>query len=142
LFTSTFVFAAQPRDGFGVGGAIGLPFHIGAAAEYNFGPASANALIGYTAYGWNYFTIRLGGDYHLPYSFKNSDLGMELFLSVGGHLGINITSGSSLVTLGLPVTWSWFVEDIPLKVFAKAGPEFYFSGGIGFTGTAGAYYLL
>ena len=138
------VFAAQPREKLGVGAVVGLPFHIGAAAEYNFGAASAHAALGLygPAAGATFFLIRAGGDYHFPDPFVHNDWNMELYLSVGGQLDINI-GATNRVNMSFPVTWSFFMEDLPVKIFAKAGPEITFGGtGIGFTGSAGAYYLL
>ncbi|WP_422478102.1 hypothetical protein [Pleomorphochaeta sp. DL1XJH-081] len=143
LLSSVAAFAAQPREGIGVGGITGLPFHIGAAAEYNFGAASANASLGYLRYGTNYFQIKLGGDYNFPDPFVQSAWDMDLYLSVGGQFAIDI-GPVAVFSLGIPVTWSFFMENMPLKVFVKAGPELYFGWGtsLGFSGSAGAYYLL
>lgn len=145
LVSTATLFAAQPREGIGVGGVTGLPFHIGAAAEYNFGVASAHAVLGFKSWGsgWNFFHMSLGGNYNFPDPFIQPAWDMELYLSVGGQLNINLNRLANDISLGIPVTWAFFLEDIPLKIFAKAGPEISFSGGgIGFTGSAGAYYLL
>lgn len=136
------VSAAQPREGIKVGMTLGLPFHIGAMGEYNFGVASASAALGLDTGFVNSFWMRFGGDYNFETPFVNSDWGLDLYLSVGGHLDILINSWATGVALGIPVTWSWYMDDIPLKIFVKAGPEIYFSGGIGFNGSAGALYQL
>lgn len=143
LISTAALFAAQPREGIGVGGVTGLPFHIGAAAEYNFGVASAHAALGYQRYGWNFFLLQIGGDYNFPDPFINPAWDMELYLSVGGQLNLYLGS-TNLIGLAFPVTWSFFLEDMPLKIFAKAGPEIMFGWGtsLNFTGSAGAYYLL
>ena len=140
VVSSTAVFAAQPREGIGVGLTTGLPFHIGAMGEYNFGVASANAAIGY---GSNAFMIRLGGDYNFPEPFVNSDWGLDLYLSVGGYFDVLI-GPLAFFGLGIPVTWSWYMDDLPLKVFVKAGPELFFGWGstLQFMGSIGALYQL
>jgi hypothetical protein len=139
MIGSAAVFAAQPREGIKVGLMTGLNFHIGAMGEYNFGPASASAVLGY---GFNAFMLRLGGDYNFDTPFVNSDWGLDLYLSVGGHLDIFI-SGGAAIALGIPVTWSWYMDDVPLKIFVKAGPELGLTGGgIAFIGSAGALYQL
>ena len=139
VISSTAVFAAQPREGVKVGLVTGLPFHIGATGEYNFGVASASAALGYSQ---GAFLIRLGGDYNFETPFVQSDWGLDLYLSVGGHFDIFVSLFSAF-GLGIPVTWSWYMDDMPLKIFVKAGPEFIFGPGaadIEFFGSAGAMY--
>ncbi len=139
VISSTAVFAAQPREGIRAGLITGLPFQIGVTGEYDFGVASASAALGYSQ---GAFLIRLGGDYNFETPFVQSDWGLDLYLSVGGHFDIYITT-LSFFGLGIPVTWSWYMDDMPLKIFVKAGPEIYFGGwasGLGFLGSAGAMY--
>ena len=132
--------AAQPREGIRVGLMTGLDFHIAAMGEYNFGVASASAAIGY---GGRSFMLRLGGDYNFDKPFVNNDWGMDLYLSVGGHVDMFIGGFWNVIAIGVPVTWSWYMDDMPLKIFVKAGPELYLSGGgIGFLGSIGALYQL
>lgn len=134
------VSAAQPREGIKVGMTLGLPFHVAAMGEYNFGVASASAAIGY---GSSSFMLRLGGDYNFDTPFVNSDWGLDLYLSVGGHLDMYISGLWNVIAIGVPVTWSWYMDDMPLKIFVKAGPEIFFGGGgLGFLGSAGALYQL
>ena len=138
LISSAALFAAEPREGIKAGLVTGLPFHIGAIGEYDFGVASASVALGY---GYGSFLLRMGGDYHFDKPFVNSDWGIDLYLSVGGHLDIFIFSGGAEVALGIPVTWSWYMDDLPLKFFVKAGPEIFFNfGGLDFLGSAGAMY--
>jgi len=143
LVSSTVAFAAQPREGIRAGLVTGLPFHIGAMGEYNFGPASVNLSLGYLSYfGFaDFFNLRIGGDYNFPTPFVQSDWGLDLYLSVGGHFDLFFGGGSVGFALGFPVTWAWYVDDLPLKVFVKAGPEIDVTGGpLTFFGSAGALY--
>ena len=87
--------------------------------------------------------LRLGGDYNFDKPFVNNDWGMDLYLSVGGHVDMFIGGFWNVIAIGVPVTWSWYMDDMPLKIFVKAGPELYLSGGgIGFLGSIGALYQL
>lgn len=140
LVTMTAIFAAQPREGFGVGLSLQAPFGVGAVAEYNFGVASANASIGYV---FNAFHIGLGGDYILPGLFENSALGLDLQASVGGKLDLGFFGGT-LVGIGFPISLSYYLESIPLKIFTRAVPELVIAGGVSFwmRGEIGAMYLL
>ena len=144
LLGLTAIFAGEPVTGIGAGAFGGLPFHIGAIGEYNFGPAYASLEMGY-AIG-DSFLIRAGGGYNFPKPFVNKDWGMDLYLSVGGKAGIYLgkddyTNKLTVAgTLSIPVTWTWYAEKIPLKVFVQAGPELSF-GYFGFSGTAGAMYV-
>ena len=141
LVSSTVAFAAQPREGIRAGLVTGLPFHIGAMGEYNFGPASAHAALGFMDAGLGAFFIRLGGDYNFPTPFIQSDWNLDLYLSVGGQIDILLGSFWNAFLLGIPVTWSWYMDDIPLKIFVKAGPAIGLTGGgIDFIGSAGALY--
>lgn len=143
LVTMTAVFAAQPREGFGVGLSLQAPFGVGAVAEYNFGVASANASIGYV---FNAFHIGLGGDYILPGLFENSALGLDLQASVGGKLDMGFVKGATILGIGFPISLSYYMESIPLKIFTRAVPEFIMILGVGFDlgmrGEVGAMYLL
>ena len=140
LLGLTAIFAGEPVTGIGAGAFGGLPFHIGAIGEYNFGPAYASLEMGYYLMGFSAFMLRAEGGYNFPTPFINNDWGMDLYLSIGGSLGGYIGPnpyaffpGDSKVraegALGIPVTWSWYADKIPLKVFVKAGPEFHFGGG-------------
>lgn len=138
LVSATAVYAAEPREGIRAGLITGLPFHIGVSGEYNFGQATASVSLGYASA----FLIRIGGDYNFDKPFVNDAWGMALYLSVGGHLDLLIGSGWNTVALGIPVTWSYYLDDLPMKIFVKAGPEIYFGlgGGLDFLGTIGALY--
>ncbi|MGI6433002.1 MAG: hypothetical protein ACOXZ4_03965 [Sphaerochaetaceae bacterium] len=140
LIGTSAVFAGKARDGIGAGLVTGIPFHIGATGEYNFGSAYAAADVGY---GSNSFLLRLGGGYNFPTPFIQSDWGLDLYLSVGGNLGLYFSKFATLVSVGIPVTWTWYMDDYPVKIFVKAGPEIIvnWGGALGFTGSAGAYYL-
>ena len=137
MMGSTLLFAAEPREGISAGVVTGLPFQIGVVGEYNFGPASAHVSMGYAGS----FLIRMGGDYHFPTPFVHSDWDIDLYLSVGGHLDIFV-GGGAFIALGIPVTWSWYPDSLPMKVFVKAGPELYLTGwgGVDFIGSIGAMY--
>ena len=54
-------------------------------------------------------------------------IGKEDYYSSGTSFGI-----------GFPITWSYTLEKIPLKFYAKAGPELYFGGGSVVPGLAGS----
>lgn len=145
LIASAALFAGEPVKGIGAGVSTGIPFHVGAIGEYNFGPAYASVELGYSS--GPYFMFRAGGGYNFQKPFANSDLGMDLYLSIGGKFTGYIGSYNGSVTafgaFGIPVTWSWYADKIPLKVFVHAGPELYFGGGVnlGFSGTAGVMYV-
>ena len=61
---------------------------------------------------------------------------------------MGFTKGATLIGIGIPVTWAWYMESLPLKFYAKAGPVveiFNITGwgssvGLGFFGSAGALY--
>ncbi|NLZ76776.1 MAG: hypothetical protein GX911_02275 [Spirochaetales bacterium] len=146
LIASVALFAGEPVKGIGVGVSTGLPFHAGAMGEYNFGPAYASVELAYAS--GPYFLFRVGGGYNFPEPFVNDAWGMDLRLSVGGRFSGYIGSfGGSVVASGafsIPVTWSWYADGIPLKVFVQAGPDLYFGGGamqLDFSGTAGVMYV-
>lgn len=148
LLGLTAIFAGEPVTGIGAGAFGGLPFHIGAIGEYNFGPAYATLELGYST--GNMFLIKGGGGYNFPKPFVHNDWGLDLYLSIGGkisgYMGSykfgNTTEFYGFASIGIPVTWTWYADKIPLKVFVQAGPELYIGGGgIDFTGTAGAMYV-
>lgn len=149
LIGPTTLFAGEPVTGIGAGLSGGLPFHIGAIGEYNFGPAYATLEMGYAT---GSFMLRAGGGYNFPTPFVNKEWPLDIYLGVGGRLGVNLEKyddflGNSKLfaygTFAIPVTWTWYADKIPLKVFVQAGPELYFGGGVGvgFTGTAGAMWV-
>lgn len=125
--------AAEPVKGIGVGLDLGLPLHVGAIGEYNFGPAYAGLDLGYDMM-YEAFWLRVEGGYNVAKPFVNANLGVDLYLSVGGAFDLFIgkedyySSGTSF-GIGFPITWSYTLEKIPLKFYAKAGPELYFGGG-------------
>jgi len=88
-----------------------------------------------------------GGGYNFQKPFTNSDLGLDLYLSIGGQFSGYLGSFSgnfvAVGAFGIPVTWSWYADKIPLKVFVQSGPMLYFGGGVdlGFSGTIGAMYV-
>ena len=146
LIASVALFAGEPVKGIGAGISTGIPFHIGAIGEDNFVPAYASLEMGYST--GSEFMVLAGGGYNFQKPFTNSDWGMDLYLSVGGYLGGYLTlSGGKLYasgSFGIPVTWSWYADKIPLKVFVQAGPSLTFGSGytyLGFSGTAGAMYV-
>ena len=47
---------------------------------------------------------------------------LDLNLSVGGQLDLSFSKGFTIIGIGIPVTWSWYMESLPLKFYAKAGP--------------------
>ena len=53
-----------------------------------------------------------------------------------------IFGAGTAVGIGIPVTWSWHADKVPIKVFVKAGPEIFVTGGgmVEFVGSAGAMY--
>ncbi|MDX9915071.1 MAG: hypothetical protein RBS49_04195 [Sphaerochaeta sp.] len=137
-------YSAEPITGVGTGITLGLPLHVGATAEYNFGPAYAGLSLGYFGMA-DSFWMRLEGGYNVPGPFVSRDLGVDLYLSVGGYIDLMFSTFGTMVGIGIPVTWSYTLETIPLKFFVKAGPEFLFGGGMGFypafVGTAGGMYV-
>lgn len=146
LIASTLLFAGEPVKGIGAGISTGIPFTVGALGEYNFGPAYASVELGYAT--GPYFMFRAGGGYNFPKPFVNSDLGMNLYLSIGGkfsgYLGSFSGNFVAVGAFGIPVTWSWYANKIPIKVFAQAGPEIYFGSGsvdLNFFGSIGAMYV-
>lgn len=151
LLGLTAIFAGEPVTGIGAGLTLGIPFGVHAAGEYNFGPAYAGLEIGYQGeFGVDYFSIRAEGGYNFPKPFVNKDWGMDLYLSVGGKAGIYLgkddyTNKLAVAgTLSIPVTWTWYADNLPLKVFVKAGPEIYFTKVMNpllFSGSAGAMYV-
>lgn len=144
LVSATAVSAAEPREGGSAGLVTGLPFHIGATGEYNFGVASASLAFGYSDFFAKQMLIRLGGDYNFPEPFVNDAWDVDLYLSVGGQLDLLLFGGSNVFGIGVPVTLSYYFSDPPLKLYAKAAPEMYISGGvyIGFIGSLGVLYQL
>lgn len=141
LVTVSALSAAEPREGFGVGLSLQAPFGIGAVAEYNFGVATANLSVGYAS---SAFHLELGGDYNFPGLFVNDNMGLDVQASVGGRLDMYFFSGFTSIGLGIPISLSYYLESIPLKIFTRAIPEFNLSGGFGFgmRGEVGAMYLL
>lgn len=141
IAATTAVFAAPPNEGLGVGVITGIPLFIGATSEYNFGPAYAGLSLGY----FDAFWLRLEGGYNVSTPFVNQELGVDLHLSVGGALDLMFSEYGTLFAIGIPVTWSYTMENIPLKFFVKAGPQFLFGGGMGFyptfAGSAGGMYV-
>lgn len=141
IAATTAVYAAPPNQGVGVGVITGIPLFIGVTSEYNFGPAYAGLSLGY----FDAFWLRLEGGYNLPSPFVNHDLGVDLSLSVGGAFDLMFSEYGTIMAIGIPFTWSYTLEKIPLKFFVKAGPQFLFSGGMGFfpsfAGSAGGMYV-
>lgn len=153
MIVTTSLFAAEPRKGVGVGLTTGIPFHIGPTVEYNFGPATASLALGYMRYsllglgGANFFHLRVGGDYNFSTPFIQNDWDLDLNLSVGGQLDLSFSKGFTIIGIGIPVTWSWYMESLPLKFYAKAGPVVEIGSALGttdvalgFFGSAGALY--
>jgi hypothetical protein len=137
IVATTAVFAAPPSKGIGVGISAGLPFHAAVTAEYNFGPAYTTLSLGYIGSFW----VRAEGGYNLPTPFINDDLGIDLFLSVGGTFDMMFSESGTTVGIGIPVTWSYTLEKVPMKFFVKAGPQLFFGGGLAFMGTIGGMYV-
>ena len=76
------------------------------------------------------------------YIFKCYKL-LDLYLSVGGSLDFLMTKGFVGVGIGIPVTWAWYMDSLPLKFHVKAGPLVVIGGGtamLEFIGSAGALY--
>jgi hypothetical protein len=155
IISTTVIFAAQPTKGVGVGLTTGFPIHVGPQVEYNFGPATAYLALGYQSHGGNYFFLRVGGDYNFQSPFINNNWKTDIYLSVGGQFDMAFTKGGNDIMIGVPVTWSWHTEKVPIKVFAKAGPSVIIStvkytwlgttttdtsAGLGFVGSIGALY--
>ncbi len=140
VITSTAVFAAQPREGFGAGLSLQVPFGIGAVGEYNFGVATANVSIGYV---FNSFHIGLGGDYILPGLFVNDAMGLDLQASVGAKLDMGFFKGGNIIGIGFPISLSHYLGSVPLKIFTRAVPELIIAGGVSLwmRGEVGAMYL-
>lgn len=137
------MFAAPSRSGLGVGLSTGLPFHIGPAVEYDFGPAYAALELGYMSLvGTDFFMLKMGGGYNFPTPFIQNDWSVDLYLSVGGNFGLYFMKGFTLFSMDIPVTWTWYMDDIPMKFYVQAGPLLTFSGGFNalFTGSIGAMY--
>lgn len=134
------VFAAEPVKGIGVGLDLGLPLHVGAKGEYNFGPAYAGLSLGYQI-AYEAFWLRLEGGYNVPDPFLNAKLGVDLYLSVGGAIDVMIGSYGNFFGIGIPITWSYTLEKIPMKFFVKTGPEIYIPGGFGLMSTIGGMYV-
>ncbi len=141
IAATTAVYAAPPSQGIGVGISTGIPLFIAATAEYNFGPAYAALSLGY----FDAFWLRLEGGYNLRSPFTNHDLGVDLHLSVGGAFDMMFSEYGTVFAIGVPVTWSYTLESMPMKFFVKAGPQFLFGGGVGFfptfAGSAGGMYV-
>lgn len=143
------VTAAQPVKGIGVGLDLGLPLHVGAVGEYNFGPAYVGTALGYDIMMFEAFWLRVEGGYNVPKPFVNSDLGIDLHLSVGGAFDVfigekNPFSSGMHYGIAFPFTWSYTLEKVPLKFYAKVGPEIYFWGGFvtaGLSGSIGGMYV-
>lgn len=144
VVASTAVYAAVPSKEIGVGVSVGLPLHAGATAEINLGSAYAGLSLGYFSMA-DSFWVRAEGGYNLPTPFVNYDLGIDLYLSVGGTFDLMFSEYGTFFGIGIPVTWSYTLPTIPMKFFVKAGPQFLFGGGLGFSpsfvGTAGAMYV-
>jgi hypothetical protein len=136
------VSAAEPVKGIGVGLEMGAPPHIGASADYNFGPAYAGLSLGYNS---GFFWLRAEGGYNLPKPFVYEGLEADLYLSAGGAVDFLITKGWAMYGIGVPITWSYTLPKIPLKFYVKAGPELLFGKGMGVSlqmmGSVGAKYV-
>jgi len=122
IISTTVIFAAQPTKGVGVGLNTGFPIHVGPQVEYNFGPATAYLSLGYLSRFLDFFYLSVGGDYNFKTPFTNNNWNTDLYLSVGGQFDIAFTKNATGFLIGAPVTWSWYAEKLPIKVFAKAGP--------------------
>lgn len=135
---SALVFAAPIKTGLGVGPVIGFPFHIGVTGEYNFGPAYASLDLGYET---GAFMLRAGGGYNFPTPFVNSEWPLDLYLSVGGRVGLAFNKWYTGVSIDLPVTWTWYLDNLPLKIFVSAAPSINIPFGVWFVGSAGAMWV-
>ncbi len=51
------------------------------------------------------------------------------------------SESGTTVGIGIPVTWSYTLEKVPMKFFVKAGPQLFFGGGLAFMGTIGGMYV-
>jgi|SRR5690554_3813570 len=109
---------------FGVGAAINAPFGSVAVGEYNLGVASVNVSLGYQEYGFGFFHLGVGGDYNFPGVFSNSDMGVDLYASVGGKLDLGFNSNFTMLGIGFPISLSYIFEDMPMKVYTRAVPGF------------------
>lgn len=139
VISASVVYAAQPREGISAGLVLGLPFHSAVTGEYNFGPASVSLAAGY---GRTSLLVRLGGDYHFLTPFVQSDWNVDLYLSAGAYLDLYLFGGSNIVGIGVPVTLSYSFADIPVRIFAKVGPEYLIPGGMELYGSLGVLYDL
>lgn len=124
VVSSGMLFSAEAVNKISVGVITGSPFLFGVTGEYNFGEISAIAAM---AYAQNSFLLRFGADYHIGTPVVWGDL--KFIPSIGGQLDLFV-SIATFVGLGVPVTLSYFLDDIPLKVSLKIGPELLIGGSL------------
>lgn len=119
LLSITSLFAANKRLGIGTGLVIRAPFGIGAMTEYDFGPARANLTLGYQM---GTFLLGIGGEYVFPGLFQNNDLNFGLKMSVGGKIDLGFSSGSTLINIGVPITFAYYFDSVPIKIYGSGIP--------------------
>ncbi len=142
---TTGLIAAEPVKGVGVGLEMGVPLHVGASADYNFGPAYTGLSLGYNSSFFPSFWLRVEGGYNLPKPFVYEGSRADLYLSVGGAVDFLISKNWVMYGIGIPITWSYTLPKVPLKFYVKAGPEIFF-GSVGgvfvqMMGSVGAKYV-
>jgi hypothetical protein len=135
--SSVALFAAAQRDGISVGLRTGSPFQIGVTGEYDFGDMAANATIGY----WDGFLIQGGVDWNLKEPLTYA--GMTVYPSIGGSFSLAIGTASAFA-LGGPVTFDYYLDEFPMKVSFKIGPNLMIAPVFDFdiVATVSALYLL
>ena len=136
------VTAGQMREGIAVGASVGAPFSFTVVGDYNFGTASAAVSLGFKNLfpGSGYFDLALEGMYHLPFTLMASDDLFMLYPSVGGRLDLQFGT-TTIISLGPQLALYYQMEDLPVRIFAKANPHFSIATGLfrlSMAGEAGA----
>ncbi|HHU88137.1 MAG TPA: hypothetical protein GXZ38_02105 [Spirochaetales bacterium] len=119
LLSLTSLFAANKRLGIGTGLVLRAPFAIGAVGEYDFGPARVNLTLGYQI---GSFLLGVGGEYVFPGLFQNNDLNFGLKMSVGGRIDLGFSSDYTLIRIGVPVTFAYYFDSVPIKIYGSGIP--------------------
>ncbi len=142
LISTSGVTASEMRKGISVGAAIGAPFTFVIVGDYNFGSASVGGSLGFSQLLPNagFFDIGLEGAFNLPFTLSDESQAIVIYPSVGGRLDLEFGL-ATVVSIGGVITLNYLLDTYPIRIFAKAIPNFQIATGLfrlGMRGEIGA----
>lgn len=131
----TSLFAAERHSGIGAGLTVGFPVGVTVRYDLDFMRVVGGLSNPYGAGIW----LDAGGLFPIA---EVAIAEIPLFIDGGAQLSIGLNESKFYFTLNALATVSWFVETMPVEVFASLAPGFRVapSAGFSFKGGLGALY--